>query len=219
MKMKKLVIFDLDGTLLNTIGDLAAACDVVLKGNDLPTYTLEEYKVFVGSGMMRLVEQVIPESHRNEQTIAKMRSEFIKAYYQNIDVHTEPYDGITQLLKELQYNGIEVAVASNKFQEGTRKLVEKFFPSIRFVAVLGQRPRVPLKPNPQILRDVMQISSYAADKILYVGDSGIDIETGIAAGIDTIGVSWGFRSREELENAGAEHIIDSPRDLWRFIEK
>lgn len=216
--MKKLVVFDLDGTLLNTIGDLAAACDVVLDNNGLPTYTLEEYKTFVGSGMMRLVEQVIPESHRNEQTINKMRAEFVDAYYKKIDVHTVPYDGVTQLLKELQYKGIELAVASNKFQEGTRKLVEKFFPTIRFVAVLGQRPRVPLKPNPQILRDVLQVSSYAADKVLYVGDSGIDIETGRAAGIDTIGVSWGFRSTEELEQAGAKHIINNPREIWKFLE-
>lgn len=216
--MKKLVIFDLDGTLLDTIGDLAAACDVVLKRYDLPTYTLEEYKLFVGSGMMRLVERVIPEERRTEEMVSKMRRDFVEAYYKDIDTHTKPYEGITQLLKELQLKGIDLAVASNKFQEGTRKLVESFFPKINFQSVLGQRPRTPLKPNPQILRDTMQITSYAADKILYVGDSAIDIETGKAAGIDTVGVTWGFRSREELEQAGAKYIIDTPRELWDLIQ-
>ncbi len=215
--MKKLVIFDLDGTLLNTIGDLAAACDEVLKKNNLPTYSLDEYKTFVGSGMMRLVERVIPEQQRTEEMVTRLRSEFLEYYYASIDTHTKIYDGIEPLLHDLQFRDIELGVASNKFQDGTQKLVKSFFPKIKFTAVLGQRPRVPLKPNPQILRDIMQISAYAPDDIIYVGDSGIDIGTGAAAGIDTVGVTWGFRSREELEEAGAKMIIDNPRDLLKLI--
>ncbi len=216
--MKRLVIFDLDGTLLNTIEDLATACDVVLKHNGLPTYSLEEYQEFVGSGIMRLVERALPENRRTEEFVAKVRAEFLEYYFENIDKKTRVYSGIEMLLNELQDRGVAMAVASNKFQEGTRKLVASFFPNIRFEAVLGQRPNVPLKPHPYIVRDIIQITSFTPDKILYVGDSGVDIETAKAAGVESVGVSWGFRPVEELEQSGADHIIDNPAEILSIIE-
>ncbi len=215
--MKKLVIFDLDGTLLDTIGDLAASCDEVLRRHNLATYSLDEYRHFVGNGVVRLVERSIPEELRSEEFIAELRKEFVVYYSENIDKHTEIYPGIMWLFGELKKRDIEVAVASNKFQNGVRKLVTSFFPNIHFEAVLGQRPDVPLKPHPQIIRDIMQITSYAADKILYVGDSGIDMETAKAAGVESVGVTWGFRSREELVESGADHIIDSPKEILKLI--
>ncbi len=215
--MKQLVIFDLDGTLLDTIGDLAASCDEVLRRHDMATYSLDDYKHFVGNGIVRLVERAIPEELRSEEFIAELRKEFVAYYSENIDKHTVIYPNIMWLLDELKKRDVAVAVASNKFQEGVRKLVKSFFPNIHFEAVLGQRPDVPLKPNPQIIRDIMQITSYAPDKILYVGDSGIDMETATAAGVESVGVTWGFRSHEELVESGANHIIDSPRDILKFI--
>ncbi|MFI3306261.1 MAG: HAD family hydrolase [Rikenellaceae bacterium] len=216
--MKQLVIFDLDGTLLDTIADLGASCNAVLEKNELPTYEMEEYKSFVGSGMMRLVERAIPEQRRTDAFISKIRTEFVEHYFNNIADHTTIYPEIEKLLAALKKRGVNLAVASNKFQDGTRKLVTHFFPTIKFEAVLGQRPNVPLKPNPQIVRDILSISTYAADKTLYVGDSGIDIETAKAAGVESVGVTWGFRSREELEAAGADHIVDGAMDILKFIE-
>ncbi|MFI3248042.1 MAG: HAD family hydrolase [Rikenellaceae bacterium] len=215
--MKTLVIFDLDGTLLDTIGDLAASCDEVLRRHNMTTYSLDEYRHFVGNGIVRLVERAIPDELRNEEFIAELRKEFVAYYYENIDTHTAIYPQIMWLLEELKKRDIAVAVASNKFQDGVRKLVARFFPKIHFEVVLGQRPNVPLKPNPQIVRDIIQITSYSPDKILYVGDSGIDMETAKAAGVESVGVTWGFRSREELVESGADHIVDSPREILKLI--
>ncbi len=215
--MKQLVIFDLDGTLLNTIGDLAVACDEVLRRYNLPTYSIEEYKSFVGSGIMRLVERAIPEELRTEEFVAELRCAFVAYYFENICAHTLIYDDILWLLSELKRLGVAVAVASNKFQDGTTKLVSHFFADIEFEAVLGQRKGIPLKPNPQIVRDICQITSYTPNTILYVGDSGIDMETAKAAGVESVGVTWGFRSREELEESGADHIVDSPREIVAFL--
>ncbi len=216
--MKQLVIFDLDGTLLNTIGDLAVACDEVLKRHDLPTYTMEEYQSFVGNGVMRLVERAIPEDMRTEAFVAELRGEFVEYYFENIHQHTTPYPDIVWTLRELQKRGIAMAVASNKFQRGTEKLVSHFFPDIHFEIVLGQRVGVALKPNPQIVRDICQFTSFTPDKILYVGDSGVDMETAAAAGVESVGVMWGFRSREELEQSGANHIITSPKSIVSMFD-
>ncbi len=216
--MKKLVIFDLDGTLLDTIEDLAAACDAMLIKHDLPTYTLDEYRSFVGNGVLRLVERAIPEKLRTKEYVEMLRKDFMAYYFENIDKKTKIYPGIEELLKTLKSNDIEIAVASNKFQEGTRKLVTSLFPRFQFRAVLGQRVGIPLKPNPQIIREIMQISSYAADSVLYVGDSGIDIQTAKAAGVESVGVTWGFRTREELEECGADHVVDSAMDIFKFVK-
>ncbi|MFI3288855.1 MAG: HAD-IA family hydrolase [Rikenellaceae bacterium] len=216
--MKKLVIFDLDGTLLDTIGDLAASCDEVLRRHNMATYSLDDYKHFVGNGIVRLVERAIPDSLRSEEFIAELRKEFVAYYFENIDKHTVIYPQIMWLLEELQRRDIKIAVASNKFQEGVRKLVASFFPDIQFEAVLGQRPNIPLKPDPQIVNDIIQLTSYSQKQILYVGDSGIDMETAKAAGIESIGVTWGFRSREELVESGANHIVDSPEEILKLIE-
>ncbi len=216
--MKQLVIFDLDGTLLNTIGDLAAACDEVLKRHNLPTYSYDEYASFVGNGVMRLVERAIPEELRTEEFVAELRGEFVEYYFENIDQHTTPYPDIMWMLRELKKRGIAMAVASNKFQRGTEKLVAHFFPEIHFEMVLGQRAGVALKPNPQIVRDICQFTSFTPDKILYVGDSGVDMETAAAAGVESVGVEWGFRSREELVESGANHIITSPREIVSMFD-
>ena len=197
-----LVIFDLDGTLLDTIGDLAVACNAVLGVRGLPQHTYEEYCHFVGNGILRLVERALPEPLRTPETVAAVRADFVKYYTEHIDAHTRPYDGIPELIAELARRGVALAVASNKFQAGTEKLVGLFFPGVTFAAVLGQRPGVPLKPSPAVL---------------YVGDSGVDIETAAAAGVRSAGVTWGFRDRAELIAAGARHLVDRPGELLELL--
>ncbi len=208
-----LVIFDLDGTLLNTIGDLAKACEVVLQRRQLPQHTFEEYCSFVGNGIMRLVERALPEELRTPEFVAEVRRDFVEYYTAHIDTLTRPYEGITELLGELSRRGIRVAVASNKFQAGTEKLVGLFFPDTEFAAVLGQREGVALKPDPQIVDDILSLTGVERDKVLYVGDSGVDMQTARAAGVRSVGVSWGFRSREELVENHADHIADHPAEI------
>lgn len=214
--MKQLVIFDLDGTLLDTIADLAAACNAVLVKHDLPTYDLETYRSFVGNGIMRLVERIIPEDMRTKEFVGELRREFLEYYFENIAVGTKVYPGVSELLLKLQKEGVALAVASNKFHDGTRKLAAHYFPKIRFDVVLGQRPDVPLKPNPQIIRDVMNITAHTAENTLFVGDSGVDIETAKAANVESVGVTWGFRSRAELQEYGATHIVDNADQIFKL---
>ena len=198
-----LVIFDLDGTLLDTIGDLAVACNAVLGVRGLPQHTYEEYCHFVGNGILRLVERALPEPLRTPETVAAVRADFVKYYTEHIDAHTRPYDGIPELIAELARRGVALAVASNKFQAGTEKLVGLFFPGVTFAAVLGQRPGVPLKPSPAVVEEILARTGTAREEVLYVGDSGVDIETAAAAGVRSAGVTWGFRDRAELIAAGA----------------
>lgn len=204
----ELVIFDLDGTLLDTIGDLAAASNHMLRLRGLAEHTLDDYRRFVGNGILRLVERALPEALRTPAAVQAARADFLAFYIDHIDLETRPYAGIPALLEELARRGIRLAVASNKFQAGTEKLVRRFFPAIPFVAVLGQRPDVPLKPDPAVVREILTQCGIPAEKTLYVGDSGIDIETASAAGVRSVGVTWGFRSRTELEAAGADRLAD-----------
>ncbi|MFR9672750.1 MAG: HAD family hydrolase [Rikenellaceae bacterium] len=167
--------------------------------------------------MMRLVERAIPEELRTKELINEIRREFIEVYYDNIHTYTTIYPGVSELLTELQKREVTLAVASNKFHDGTRKLVSHYFPNIHFNAVLGQRPDVPLKPNPQIVRDILNICSFTADQTIFIGDSGVDIETAKAAGVESIGVTWGFRTRKELEECGADHIADTTKVILKII--
>ena len=213
----ELVIFDLDGTLLNTIGDLAVACNAVLAVRGLPQHSYEEYCHFVGNGIMRLVERALPEPLRTPENVALVRADFVKYYTEHIDTYTKPYEGIPELVAELARRGVGMAVASNKFQAGTEKLIRLFFPSVAFAAVFGQRPGVPLKPDPAVVEEILALTGAAKERVLYVGDSGVDMETAAAAGVRSAGVTWGFRDRAELETAGARHIVDNPSELLGLL--
>lgn len=215
--MTKLIIFDLDGTLLDTIGDLAVACNAVLALRGLPQHSLEEYRLFVGNGIMRLVERALPEPLRNPYTVDAARRDFVTYYTDHIDAHTVSYAGIPELLAELRSRGLQLAVASNKFQAGTEKLVRLFFPDTPFAVVAGQRPDVPLKPDPAVDLEILRRTGVAPDEALHVGDSAIDVQAARAAGIRSVGVTWGFRSREELVGARADAIIDRPDELLNLL--
>lgn len=213
----ELVIFDLDGTLLDTIGDLAVACNAVLALRGLPQHTYDEYCRFVGNGIMRLVERALPEELRTPDTVAAVRADFVKYYTEHIDIHTKPYEGIPELVAGLARRGVRMAVASNKFQAGTEKLVRLFFPDVAFAAVLGQRVGVPLKPDPAVVEEILALTGVAKGRVLYVGDSGVDMQTAAAAGVRSVGVTWGFRERRELEQTGAQHIVDVPGEILNLL--
>lgn len=213
----ELVIFDLDGTLLDTIGDLAVACNAVLALRGLPQHTYDEYCRFVGNGIMRLVERALPEELRIPDTVAAVRADFVKYYTEHIDTRTKPYAGIPELVAGLVRRGVRMAVASNKFQAGTEKLVRLFFPDVAFAAVLGQRVGVPLKPDPAVVEEILALTGVAKGRVLYVGDSGVDMQTAAAAGVRSVGVTWGFRERRELEQTGAEHIVDVPGEILNLL--
>ena len=218
--MKKIIIFDLDGTLLNTIGDLADAVDYVMRSRNLPEHTNAEYRQMVGGGIKRLVERALPqELAQNEQYVEECVTQFRRYYVDNIDRYTIPYEGITELLHKLQNDGVMLAVASNKFQHGTERLVAKFFGDIEFVAIEGNREGAPLKPDPEIIHNILRKAGVEHSDAVMVGDSGIDIRTAAAAGIDSIGVSWGFRFAEELYAAGATKVATNAEELRRFIEE
>ncbi len=215
--MKKLVIFDLDGTLLNTIADLAASTNHALAANGYPTHPTEEYRFFVGNGINKLFERALPEGEKTDANVLKIRQSFIPYY----DVHctdlTQPYPGIPELLLALQQKGIQLAVASNKYHRATEKLILRFFPDIHFTAILGQREGIPCKPDPQIVHEIIKLANVNAEEVLYVGDSNVDMQTANNARVDCVGVTWGFRPRAELEQGSPFAIIDKASDLLAYI--
>lgn len=215
----KLIIFDLDGTLLNTIGDLAIGCDYMLTKRGLKGHSYQEYCSFVGNGIMRLVERALPEELRTEEYVKAARKDFIDYYIEHIDEKSHPYQGMVELLTQLQERGAKLAVASNKFQAGTEKLIRKFFPEIDFVEICGNREGVPLKPDTALVDLILDKAQVNRDRVAMVGDSGVDIQTARNAAITSVGVSWGFRSREELEENRADYIVSSAEELMRVLEE
>ena len=215
--MKKLVIFDLDGTLLDTIADLAESANYALKQLGYPTHDVETIRTFVGNGINKLLERALPSHEQTEENVIRMRSHFVPYY----DVHnadlSNPYPGIVSLLEDLQAKGIQIAVASNKYQEATVKLVKQYFPDIDFIEILGQREGINVKPDPTIVFDIQQKADVSKEDILYVGDSGVDMQTAINAGVDAVGVTWGFRPRAELESFQPMGLIDKAEELLGFI--
>ncbi len=215
----RLVVFDLDGTLLDTIGDLAEACNYMLGLRGLGSHTCEEYRSMVGNGILRLVERALPEELRTADYVAAARCDFLSYYIDHIDCHTHPYEGICEVLHTLQDEGWTLAVASNKFDAGTKKLMANLFPDIAFKAVYGNREGFPLKPDAALLDLIMKECGAAPDTTFMVGDSGVDIDTAKAAGVRSVGCSWGFRSREELKERGADYIVDRPLELLEIVRR
>lgn len=213
----KLVVFDLDGTLLDTIGSLSAACNALLESKGFPIHDDSEYCYMIGNGIAKLVERAMPQEVRTESNINAMKREFLQFYTKNITLNTTPYDGVIELLAELQNLGVMLAVASNKFHSGTVELVDHFFGDREFVAICGNKEGVPLKPNPTILEDIISKAGVDRGEVLYVGDSGVDIHTARNAGVKNIGVSWGLRAREELIEAKADAIIDYPSQVLDYL--
>lgn len=212
----KLVIFDLDGTLVDTIADLGAAANAALAAKGLPQHSLEAYRGMVGNGVRKLMERAMPEAMRADgQALDALLDSFLNYYIEHIDERSRPYPGIRELLQELQAAGVELAVASNKFQAGAEKLVGRMFPEIEFAAVLGGRPGVPLKPDPSIVAEIRSRAGVSLRETLMVGDSATDIATAAGAEVDCVAVSWGFRTREQL--GAAPRIVDTAQELRSLL--
>lgn len=211
--MKKLVIFDLDGTLLNTIADLANSTNHALKQCGFPEHETSEYPFFVGNGINKLFERALPEGEKSEENVLRVRKEFVPYYDKHNADFSTPYPGIPELLKRLQEKEVMLAVASNKYQSATEKLIAHYFPAIRFVAVFGQREGITPKPDPTIVYDILSIARTDKEDVLYVGDSGVDMQTAINSGVTSCGVTWGFRPRAELEAFKPDYLVDSPNEI------
>ena len=215
--MKKLVIFDLDGTLLNTIADLAHSTNHALNKLGYPTHEIEKYNFMVGNGIDKLFERALPEGEKSKENVLRVRKEFVPYY----DVHnaddSRPYPGIPELLSYLQDAGFQIAVASNKYQAATQKLIGHYFPEIHFTAVFGQREGIKVKPDPTVVFDILEIAKVTKEEVLYVGDSGVDMQTAANAGVTACGVTWGFRPRAELEEFSPQYIVDTAEEIKRLI--
>ena len=217
--MYKTVVFDLDGTLLNTIDDLADAGNRVCAARGWPQHTVEEYKYFVGNGIPKLVERFSPPEARTPDQLADTLAAFQADYGAHLRDKTAPYPGIPALLARLKAAGVQLAVFSNKADPLARQVVADYFDAALFDAVRGALPGVPTKPAPQGTLALMQAICADPAATLYVGDSNVDVDTAHNAGLPCCGVLWGFRTRQELTDAGAEHLAADAEELWNVIVK
>ena len=207
-----LIIFDLDGTLLNTIDDLGHACNHALMQSGFPVHAIEEYPALVGNGVKNLIRRALPENERTEENVERVYTAFVPYYDAHNADHTRPYEGIVELLQNLKQEGHILAVASNKYQAATEKIVNQLFPSI-FDVILGEREGIARKPDPQIVYDIFRMTNHTSGAVLYVGDSLVDMETAKNANVPFVACSWGFVARQTLVDAGVKCIVDTPQEI------
>ena len=217
--MIKTVIFDLDGTLLNTIDDLADAGNWVCRQHGWPTFSVEQFKHMVGNGIPKLVERFSPEAARTPEQLAATLAEFTARYDAHKEDKTAPYPGMAQLLDALRADGIQCAVFSNKADALCGKIIAHYFGEGRFAAVRGSLPGVPTKPDPAGLYALMETIGADRTSTLFVGDSDVDILTGHNASLPAMGALWGFRGRAELTAAGADALAAVPEDIRTYIQE
>lgn len=213
--MYKYVIFDLDGTLLNTLEDLASAGNYALRSLNLPIHKTEEYKYFVGNGIPMLIKRMSPDNC-DEDTLKKIHDCFSEYYGKHCLDKTKPYDGISELLSKLGKDKIKIGVVTNKDHNFSVKLINDFFGS-RVDIVCGRKDGTPKKPDPFLVN--YEIDHFNADRkeVLYVGDSDVDMITAVNAGVDACGVLWGFRTEKELLDSGAKYIVSNPTELYDAV--
>ena len=212
----KAVIFDLDGTLLNTLTDIANAVNYTLKKNVFPTHPTEAFKRFVGNGTDIMISRALPPDARNDKTLDALRPGYLEYYDAHSNDNTRPYDGIPELLRDLKARGVKLAVTSNKIDCMVQLIVSQYFKNT-FDYVTGQKEHVPIKPDPAMVFAAMESFGVTPTECVYVGDSGVDARTGSNSGAFTVGVSWGFRTVGELLEGGADAIISKPAELLRYV--
>lgn len=215
--MKSLVIFDLDGTLLNTISDLGAACNHALRLGGYAEHPLSAYNYMVGNGVRKLMERAAPDAA--PEKIEAMLKDFRIYYDEHCTDMTKPYPGIPELLSALRQRGVRIAVASNKYQAAVDKIIGHFFPDIDFSCVRGEQEGCPRKPDPSIVFAVLSEVPTPKSGVLMAGDSAVDIETARRACVESAGVTWGFRPVSELRGAYADHIVSEPDQILELIER
>jgi phosphoglycolate phosphatase len=213
------LIFDLDGTLLNSLDDLADAANAMLSRCGFSEHPVAAYRYFVGDGLMTLIERILPEQHRSPSQIAASMELFAQIYGQGWDIKSHLYAGVAETLRQLRQEGLRLAILSNKPHAFTQLCVQRFFDADCFDFVHGQREGVPKKPDPQGAEELAALMQLPPAQILYVGDTATDMRTGNEAGMKTLGVLWGFRQRQELEASGAGTIITHPSEIVEFIHR
>jgi phosphoglycolate phosphatase len=211
------VLFDLDGTLADTLEDLADAMNRVLRREGLPEHTYAEFRRMIGHGIHQLVRDALPADRREEATVTRCFALMMADYGEHSLVKTQLYAGVPELLRALRDAGLELAVLSNKAHEPTRRIVAALFADDVFAVVAGAQPDVPLKPDPAGALLIAASLGLEPGRMLYVGDSPTDMHTALAAGMTPVGVSWGFRTRDELAEAGAGAVLDDPRELLGLL--
>ena len=212
--MTKTIIFDLDGTLLNTLEDLMISTNYALLEFGFPTHSLEDIRKFVGNGVKKLIERAVPIDCSQDVT-EKCLDVFKEHYSKNMYNHTKPYDSILEILEELHNKGLKIGVVSNKFDSAVKELCQKYFLNLVDIAI-GQSDDVPKKPAPNGVFKAMKELSAEPSSTIYVGDSEVDVQTAKNSNLPCIGVLWGFRDRKDL--AGADYIIDNPCDILKIVE-
>lgn len=211
------VIFDLDGTLLDTLDDIADSANRVLRAAGLPSHPVDRYRYFVGEGLHRLIERIIPEEKRSEEQVRSLIADFRVDYGRNWKVKTRVYDGIDELLDGLLEKGLRLGVFSNKPHDFTIICVREFLDDRTFQAVLGQQEGRPRKPDPAGALETARMLGVKPENVLYLGDTATDMETACAAGMLPVGALWGFRTKEELLSSGAGHLVGSPPEVLDLI--
>lgn len=212
------VIFDLDGTLINSIPDIADSMNRVLSSHGLPEYPYEQFNYFVGNGIKQLVERSIPEQYRNGEKFEALFNAMMEEYGNNYLNKTYIYDGIPQLLNFLKNKGIKISILSNKADSITRKICSELFREQDFTVILGATDNFPRKPSPDAALHIASVMDILPENIFYLGDTNTDMQTAIAAGFFPAGAEWGFRTKEELANAGAKFIASQPLDCTIYFK-
>ncbi len=214
----KAVLFDLDGTLLDTLEDLADSANHALAEMGMPVHPVDAYRYFVGDGMMTLIERIVPDDRRNKKIILDTAEAFRRHYSNNWHVKTRLYAGIGEMLRGLFDAGLQLAILSNKPQDFTELCVERLLRDFSFAPVLGQREGIPKKPDPAGALEVAERLNIAPERFLYLGDTSIDMHTACRAGMCAVGVLWGFRTEQELRDSGADYLIRTPTDVLELLK-
>ena len=212
------VIFDLDGTLLNTIDDICDSLNIALESQGFRTYNSEETKAFVGSGVKIMVERALGLQDYDEETFEKVRATYMKEYALRQAIKTRPYEGTIDLLIELKKKGIKIGLLSNKPHQDTLRVVDFYFGLDKFDVVLGQREGIPVKPDPTALFELIDLLKTTKDKCIFVGDSDVDMMTANNGEIKKIGVLWGFRTIETLKENNADFVVETTKEILEIID-
>jgi phosphoglycolate phosphatase len=213
----KAVLFDLDGTLLDTLDDLAESMNAVLAGSGYPVHEVEAYKYFVGNGVRKLTERCLPEGHRSILEIDDHLAQMLKEYEARWDNKSKPYKGISELLDTLTEKGVKMAILTNKADEFAGRIVKKLLPDWSFQAVIGEKPTLPKKPDPAGAVKIAELFGLPCSEFLYLGDTDVDMKTAVSAGMYAVGALWGFRKADELVEGGARVLIPEPLALLDLL--